>query len=81
MQYILIDNFNDTLNIMGKNDGSGAPLILDTLQEAEEALVECCQDGQIVPLTNIIQLLRDCEDFIVIDGEPELEKMLAEVLN
>ena len=58
MNYILLDNFNGCLNIVCNDDGSGEPLIFETLKEAEETLVENCQDGIIVPLSDTINLLR-----------------------
>ena len=36
MEYILIDNFNGNINIICKDDGSGEPLIYDSLRKAEE---------------------------------------------
>ena len=60
MQYILIDNFNDTINIVCKDDGSGNTLIIDSLKEAEELLSEYCQDGQIIPLgIDLIYLIKE----------------------
>lgn len=50
MEYILLDNFNGNLNIVSKEDGSGEPLVFDTIEEAQEKLDEYCQDGQIIPL-------------------------------
>ena len=65
MEYIQLDNFNGNLNIVCKNDGSGEHLIFDTLKEAESTLEENCQSGVIIPLdTNIINLLRNCEEFV-----------------
>lgn len=58
MSYIQIDNFNGSINIICNDDGSGAPLIFETLEEAEVTLAENCQDGIIVPLTDSIDLLR-----------------------
>jgi hypothetical protein len=58
MSYIQLDNFNGSLNIMCNDDGSGEPLIFETLKEAEETLAENCQDGIIVPLSDTINLLR-----------------------
>ena len=54
MQYILVDSFNDTINIVCKEDGSGEPLLFSTLKEAEEALVEYCQEGIVVPMCDFI---------------------------
>lgn len=87
MQYILLDNFNGNLNIACKDDGSGEPLIFDNLKEAQEQLEEICQDGQIIPLdTDIIQVIKDCEEFIsmaVDEGieDPELTKDLKDILD
>jgi hypothetical protein len=60
MQYIQIDNFNSSINIITKDDGSGEVLIFDSLKEAEDTLEENCQDGQVVPLgMNIIETIKD----------------------
>lgn len=65
MQYIQLDNFNGTLNIICKDDGSGEHLVFDSLEEAENTLDENCQDGVVIPLnTNITQLLQSCWSFI-----------------
>jgi len=64
MNYILIDNFNDTINIVCKDDGSGEPLVLNSLKDAKEQLEEQCQNGIIVPLADVISVLEDCSDFI-----------------
>jgi hypothetical protein len=58
MNYIQLDNFNGSLNIICNADGFGEPLIFKTIKEAEETLVENCQDGIIVPLSDTINLLR-----------------------
>jgi hypothetical protein len=58
MNYIQIDDFNGSINIICKDDGSGEPLVFESLKEAEETLEENCQDGIIVPLANSIDLLR-----------------------
>ena len=58
MSYILLDDFNGSLNIVCNDDGSGEPLIFEALKEAEEALAENCQDGIIVPFEDTIILLR-----------------------
>ena len=58
MSYIQIDNFNGSLNIICKDDGSGEPLIFESLEEAEMSLEGNCQDGIIVPLMNSLDLLR-----------------------
>jgi hypothetical protein len=91
MEYILLDNFNGTLNIISKDDGSGEPLIFTSLLEAADALDEQCQNGVIIPLdTNIIKLLGECENFIstILDEEGKenfdidyLTKQLDEVLD
>lgn len=86
MQYIQLDNFNGNLSIICKDDGSGEHLVFDSLKEAEDTLEENCQDGVIIPLdTNIIQLLKNCEEFIsmaVDEGfeDKELTAELDEVL-
>lgn len=58
MNYLQIDDFNGSINIICKDDGSGEPLIFDSLQEAETTLKENCQDGIVVPLSNFIDLLK-----------------------
>ena len=64
MNYILIDNFNNTINIICKDDGSGEPLILYSLKEAEDQINELCQNGIIVPLADTIFILKQCSEFI-----------------
>ena len=58
MEYIQIDNFNGSINIVCKDDSSGKPLIFGSLQEAETTLKENCQNGIIVPLADSIDLLK-----------------------
>lgn len=67
MEYIQIDNFNGTINIVCKDNGSGEPLIFDNLDEAQNTLEENCQDGQIIPLNvDLIYLIKEmyeaCDD-------------------
>lgn len=91
MEYILIDNFNNTINIVCKDDGSGEPLVFDSLEEAQTDLDEYCQNGIIIPLnTNVIELLGHCKNFIsdILDIEGKenfdvdwLTKELDEVLD
>jgi len=93
MKYVLLDNFNGTLYIVSKDDGSGEPLVFTSLVEATEALDENCQDGVVIPLnTNFMDLLSKCEQFIstIFDEEGEdnfepegsiLVKELQEVLD
>lgn len=57
MNYIQIDNFNGSINIVCKDDGSGEPLIFNSLEEAVKSLEENCQDGIVVPLMHSLQLL------------------------
>lgn len=64
MEYILIDNFNGNINIICKDDGSGEPLIYDSLRKAESEYREFCQNGIIVPLYDIINILTECSEFI-----------------
>ena len=64
MKYILIDLFNETINIVCKDDESGDYLILDTLAEAKIAKEEYCQNGIIVPLGDFMTVLEDCSGFI-----------------
>ena len=91
MEYIQLENFNGNLFIVCKDDGSGEPLIFDSLKEAEDTLDENCQNGMVIPLnTNIIQILKNCEEFIstavdegFVDGgfvDDELTAELDEVL-
>jgi len=62
MEYIQLDNFNGSLNIICKDDGSGEPLIFETLKEAQDSLEDNCQNGQIIPLgENLIDLFDECE--------------------
>ena len=63
MEYLQIDNFNGYTNIVCKDDGSGEPLIFDSLQEAEATLEENCQDVIIVPLSNTLDLLKRINSF------------------
>lgn len=63
MNYILIDRFNGEINLLLKEDGSGKPEEFNTLEAAEEALVNC-HNGIIVPLINIIPFLRDLKSYI-----------------
>lgn len=58
MNYIQIDNFNGSINIICKVDGSGEPLIFESLEESVLTLEENCQDGIIVPLVDSLDLLR-----------------------
>ncbi len=58
MEYIQIDNFNGSLNIICKDDGSGEPLIFENIKKAETTFEENCQDGIIVPLADCIDLLK-----------------------
>lgn len=86
MKYIQLDNFNENLNLVCEDDGSGDVKVFDSLQEAEDTLEENCQDGQVIPLDiNIIQLFKDCEEFIsmaIDEGfeDKELTNQLDEVL-
>lgn len=63
MEYLQIDNFNGSTNIVCKDDGAGEPLIYNSLQEAESTLEENCQDGIIVPLINTVDLLKRIKSF------------------
>lgn len=63
MEYLQIDNFNGYTNIVCKDDGSGEPLIFESLQDAESTLEENCQDGIIVPLINTVGLLKRINSF------------------
>lgn len=64
MNYIQLDNFNGSLNIICKDDGSGETLVFDTLKEAQDTLEENCQDGVIMPLgVNIIAVISELANF------------------
>lgn len=82
-QYIQLDNFNGDLTIVCKDDGSGEILIFNTLKEAEDTLDENCQNGQIIPLgVDIIQVIKDCEEFISMAVDEGFEdKELTQTLN
>jgi hypothetical protein len=58
MNYILVDNLNGNINIICKNDDSGEPLLLESIENAIDFLEENCQDGIIVPLADSFELLR-----------------------
>ena len=82
MKYIQLDNFNGNLSIVCKDDDSGEHLIFDTLKEAEDTLDENCQNGVVIPLdTNVIQLLRNCEEFVstAVDEGFEDKELTAEL--
>ncbi len=63
MEYLQIDNFNGSINIICKDDGSGEPLIFESFQEAESTLYENCQDGIIVPIIGVFDLLKRINSF------------------
>ena len=85
MNYILIDNFNDNINIICKDDGSGETLIFDSFEKANEELEEQCQNGIVVPLTDIISILKRCSAFIDVikfeEGEDIDETNLESAIN
>ncbi len=58
MSYLQIDNFNGSINIICKDDGSGEPLIFASLEDAENSLQKNCQDGIIVPFADCVDLLK-----------------------
>ena len=64
MKYIQIDDFNGSLTIVYKDDGSGDPLVFESLKQAEDTLEENCQNGIIVPLSPTIPLLKKLSGFI-----------------
>lgn len=64
MSFILIDDFNENINIVCKNDGSGEPLILSNLKDAETLLEEYCQNGIIVPLSNTIDVIKRVKEML-----------------
>lgn len=62
MNYIQVDNFNGNLSIVCKDNGSGEPLIFETLKEVQNTLEENCQNGQIIPLgIDLIYLISEME--------------------
>jgi hypothetical protein len=94
MEYIQIDNFNGSINIIYKDDGSGEPLIFESRKEAETTLEENCQDGIIVPLSDSFKLLKRINelfdsDKILIEEETtedrknylQLKKDLKDIIN
>ena len=58
MNYLQLDSFNGNINIICNDDGSGEPLIFESLQEAEDTLKGNCQDGIVIPLTDSIDLFK-----------------------
>ena len=64
MSYILIDNFNDSINIVCNDDGSGEPLIFDDYPEREQ-IDELCQKGIVVPLDEPIYTQKQVLDILV----------------
>lgn len=64
MEYIVIDNFNDVLNILSKDDGSGEPIIFGNAKEAQEYCDSEAQNGIVVPLINFMSIMRDASDLI-----------------
>ena len=62
MQYILLDNFNG--EISAAHDDDSEIITFENLTDANEALPELCQNGQIVPLgVDIINLLFELNEF------------------
>lgn len=88
MNYILIDDFNGSINILCKDDGSGEPEVFDSLPEAKKALPEC-QSGIIVPLGDAISMLEEAHRAIGMArfeleeewDENNLEGRLGDMLN
>lgn len=64
MNYILIDKFNDTINIVCMDDGSGTPLIFDAYP-TQKQIDELCQDGMVVPLDTPIYTQEQVLDILV----------------
>ena len=63
MKYILLDNFNGSINVI--LDEIGEPLVFNNVIQAQQSLKEECQNGQIIPLgIDIIDLLHECRDII-----------------
>lgn len=65
MNYILIDNFNGTINIICKDDDSGEPLVFESLTDAQKQLSEQCQNGIIVPLDTPLYTEEQVLDILV----------------
>jgi hypothetical protein len=64
MSFILIDDFNGNVNIICKDDGSGEPLILKNLKDAETILTEYCQNGIIVSLSDTIAVVKRVKEML-----------------
>lgn len=64
MNYILIDKFNDTINIVCMDDGSGEPLIFDSYP-TQDQIDELCQEGIVVPLDESIYTQEQVLDILV----------------
>lgn len=77
MSFILIDDFNGNINIICKNDGSGDPLILSNLKDAETLLDEYCQNGIIVPLNNTVAIIKRVNEMLD-SGKIYIEKETIE---
>lgn len=87
MEYIVVDTSNSIYNISINEDGE--TLIFDNLKEAQEE-ADNCQEGIVIPLTNIIGLLTKCKEGIsmlcdsdeeAIEGISDITKELDDILN
>lgn len=61
MEYVIIDNFNDTVNLATGEDGNTR--VFNDVNKAIEAAKEY-QRGIVVPLTDILGIMRDALNFI-----------------
>jgi len=62
MNYILIDKFNDNINIITNEEGE--VLIIDNYIEAKEQASIICQEGIVVPLINFMPIIEDTYDML-----------------
>ena len=65
MRYIIIDDFNDTINIVCKDDDSGEPLIFDSYSETNDQIDEVAQNGMIISLDEPVYTLKQVLDILV----------------
>lgn len=79
MKYIIIDNFNGSINILSEDDDSGEPKVFESAKEAQEYCNNEAQDGQVIPLNiDLLSLFREVSG--IIDhalfelGEPNEDK-------
>lgn len=63
MEYIVIEDFNDTLSIV--SDEEGDSIVFDDIDNASDYAENDCQDGQVVPLgMNLLYLISASLDYI-----------------